>query len=59
MKYTGYYFSVSAYSLEINYKSPFRDVVDEGSNLVQPRSSRSIYSAYIALTSAELTEYIR
>jgi len=39
-----------------------RDVVDLGSNLVQPRSSRGIYSAYVALTSAELavyTKYIR
>jgi len=36
-----------------------RDVVDGGSKKVQPGSSRSIYSAYAALTPAELAENIR
>jgi len=39
-----------------------RDIVDLRSKLVLPRLNRSIYSAYGALTSAELavyTKYIR
>jgi len=35
-----------------------RDVVDGGLNLVQPRLSRSKYSAYIALTSGKLAKNI-
>jgi len=36
-----------------------RDAVDLGSNLVQPGSSRGIYSAYAALTRAWQAAYIR
>jgi len=37
----------------------WRDAVDGGSKKVQPGSSRSICSAYAALTPAELAENIR